>query len=110
MASPNPKGVQGVPVLGPFHPSNLALTPANGLTAGAGAGVQQGVAANPPPARRKSDPRFRSFAERYVAARCHLFSSEASKHAADQWECVQDAKRVYNMIRSTGENIDPEDM
>lgn len=51
---------------------------------------------------RSSDPRFRSFAERWVAARCHLFRQEFIQ--ADTWECVQQAATAYKMIRMVGFN------
>jgi hypothetical protein len=52
--------------------------------------------------RDKSDARFRSFAERWVAARCHLFRQECIH--ADTWECVQQAQTAYKMIKMVGYN------
>lgn len=64
---------------------------------------QQGTRGKP------SDQRFRSFAERYMVARCHLFRTSDGEHTQDQWRCVLDAKRAYNMIERAGRNIDPDD-
>jgi hypothetical protein len=58
---------------------------------------------------KKSDQRFRSFAERYMVARCHLFRTDMSEHTEDQWACILDAKRAYKMIEAVGMNIEPED-
>jgi hypothetical protein len=81
---------------------------------GGAAGMYSVLGHNPNQAgagkRRESDARFRSFAERYVAARCHLFRTGVGDHAVDQWECVQDAKRVYKMIERVGHTIDPENL
>lgn len=52
--------------------------------------------------RRQSDTRFRSFAERFVAARCHLFRQE--QIAEDTWACIKDAERAYKMVRMVGFN------
>lgn len=57
----------------------------------------------------KSDPRFRSFCERYFVARASYFRQEPDGLANDTWTCILDAKRAYAMIKRTGENIDPED-
>lgn len=54
----------------------------------------------------KSDIRFRSFCERWVAARCHLFRQEFIQ--ADTWECVQQAKTAYKMIEMVGRSPDIE--
>lgn len=59
--------------------------------------------------RQKSDTRFRSFAERWMVARAHLMTPEPERLAEETWQAIMDAKRAYNMIRSAGENIDPED-
>lgn len=57
----------------------------------------------------KSDPRWRSFCERYFVARAGFFRQDPNGLAEDTWTCILDAKRVYAMIKRTGENIDPED-
>lgn len=59
--------------------------------------------------KKPSDQRFRSFAERYIIARAHLFRVPPSEHAEDQWECILDAKRCYAMVERTGRKIEPED-
>lgn len=59
--------------------------------------------------RQKSDTRFRSFAERWMVARAHLMTPDRERLAEETWLAIMDAKRAYNMIRSAGENIDPED-
>lgn len=64
---------------------------------------QQGTRGKP------SDARFRSFAERFMIARAHLFRADRDGLAEDTWSCILDAKRAYSMIRRTGENIEPED-
>lgn len=58
--------------------------------------------------KKPSDQRFRSFAERYMICRAHLFRVPAAEHAEDQWACIMDAKRAYAMIERTGQNIEPE--
>lgn len=64
---------------------------------------QQGTRGKP------SDARFRSFAERFMIARAHLFRADSEGLAEDTWSCILDAKRAYSMIKRTGENIEPED-
>ena len=64
---------------------------------------QQGTKGKP------SDQRFRSFAERYMIARAHLFRVPDTELAEDTWQCILDAKRAYAMIARTGQNIEPED-
>jgi hypothetical protein len=59
--------------------------------------------------RKPSDQRFRSFAERYVVARAHLLTPDATKLAEEQYSMVMDAKRLYAMIERAGQNIQPED-
>ena len=54
----------------------------------------------------KSDQRFRSFAERWVTARCHLFRADYLQQ--DTWECVQQAKTAYKMIHLVGTSPDIE--
>jgi hypothetical protein len=44
--------------------------------------------------------RFRSFAERFLIERASTFRTDHM--AEDTWQCVQDAKRAYGLIRSTG--------
>jgi len=78
---------------------------ATGATQQSPVNAQQGGASKPKP----SDARFRSFAERYVAARCHLFRVDPDGHGQDQWQCILDARRVYDMIKQVGRNIDPEE-
>jgi len=100
--------VKGLGAAGGGNTPQSALTPV-GAPGPFGASVQAG-AQQAGPRRVKSDPRFRSYAERYTAARCHLFRTSPEGHMEDQWECVLDARRIYNMIRSVGENIDPEEL
>lgn len=59
--------------------------------------------------KQTSDVRFRSFAERFMIARAHLFRTDPVGLAEDTWCCIMDAKRAYSMIKRTGENIEPED-
>lgn len=72
-----------------------------------GASAGGPVAATGQPATRKSDQRFRSFAERYVIARADKF--RVGHEAEDGWHALMDAKRLYTMIRQGGENLSPED-
>lgn len=58
--------------------------------------------------RKKSDTRFRSFAERWVVARAHLITPDPHKVAEDTYCHILDAKRAYAMIRAVGENIEIE--
>lgn len=58
---------------------------------------------------KKSDPRFRSFAERWMVARCGLFRTDPHGLAEDTWTTILDAKRAYAMIKRTGLSIEPED-
>lgn len=58
---------------------------------------------------KRSDPRFRSFVERYVVARAGLFRVDPDGHAEDMWACILDAKRCYQLIARTGRHIEPED-
>lgn len=55
----------------------------------------------------QSDPRFRSFAERYIIARASFF--RVNHETEDAWKCLLDAKRVYKMAERMGEtvNLDP---
>lgn len=76
--------------------------PLNPINANIGA-PQQGTRNKP------SDQRFRSFAERYMIARAHLFRADPEGLAEDTWSCILDAKRAYAMIARTGFNIEPED-
>lgn len=64
---------------------------------------QQGTRGKP------SDARFRSFAERFMIARAHLFRADPEGLAEDTWSCILDAKRAYAMIERTGQNIEPDD-
>lgn len=59
--------------------------------------------------RQKSDTRFRSFAERWMVARAHMLTADPAFLAEDTWRAIMDAKRAYNMIRSAGENIEPDE-
>lgn len=99
-----------------------ALAQAGGMSQAVGVHGHAGGAGSPPvqgnpnighPAhvnvKKPSDQRFRSFAERYMIARAHLFRVGLSDHTEDQWECIMDAKRAYAMINRVGQNIDPED-
>lgn len=58
-----------------------------------------------------SDMRFRSFAERFLVTRSHLFRTDPDGLARDTWNCVLDAQRAYKMIRLVGlgkfEDVDP---
>jgi hypothetical protein len=65
--------------------------------------------AGPAKARKPSDQRFRSFAERYLVARANFFRQDPDGLAQDQWNCIMDAKRIYQMIERTGQSIAPED-
>lgn len=60
--------------------------------------------------RVKPDQRFRSFAERYVVARAHLFRPDPDGHAEDQWVCLLDARRAYSLARRMSQHLDPEDL
>lgn len=82
----------GAPYSGPLSPINP--------------NVGQPAQAN---VKKPSDQRFRSFAERYMIARAHLFRVPAAELTADTWECVMDAKRAYAMIERAGQNIEPEE-
>lgn len=64
---------------------------------------QQGTRGKP------SDQRFRSFAERYMIARAHLFRVPQDELAEDTWQCILDAKRAYALIERAGRSIEPED-
>lgn len=59
--------------------------------------------ATPKQHQRPSDPRFRSFAERYIITRSAMF--RPGHEAEDSWNCLLDAKRIYAMVRRTGESI-----
>jgi len=50
-----------------------------------------------------SDPRFRSFAERYLIERASTFRTD--KIDEDTWKCILDAKRAYKQIEQVGRNI-----
>src|SRR5579859_7265960 len=71
-----------------------------------GAGMAIGLPDEEPRRKTPSDQRFRSFAERWVAARCHLFRQDFIQ--ADTWECVQQAKTAYKMIHMVGTSEDLE--
>lgn len=64
---------------------------------------QQGTRGKP------SDQRFRSFAERFLIARAHLFRADAEGLAEDSWQCILDAKSTYLKIKEVGKNVEPED-
>lgn len=106
--------------------AKMAITPG----AGGGGGLQSigyippsgALAAPPHPAAnpnvgqaqqgtrgKKSDQRFRSFAERWMVARAHLLRADPDGLLEDTWSAVLDARRAYTMIKSVGENIEPED-
>lgn len=74
-----------------------------------GFGGVVGGASNQTTPIKKPDPRFRSFAERYVVARAEFFRKDPDGHAEDQWECLLDAKRVYLMARRMSINVEPGD-
>lgn len=78
-----------------------------GVSPLAALGAAQG--ATSPERRRDSDQRFRSFAERYLVARASFFRQDPKGLAEDTWTCILDAKRAYQMIERTGQNINPED-
>lgn len=61
------------------------------------------VAAQNQATARPADPRFRSFVERYVIERAAFFRVDPEGHMEDQWQCIQDAKRVYALIKRVGE-------
>lgn len=93
---------------------STALAQSGGMGSGAAvqAALPQGNANTGQPAhvsRKKSDSRFRSFAERWMVARAHLLTPDPLRLAEETWQGIMDAKRAYNMIRSAGENIEPED-
>lgn len=52
--------------------------------------------------KRQSDQRFRSFAERFLVTRSSLFSTDPDQLAKDTWECIQNARRAYMMIKAVG--------
>jgi len=54
------------------------------------------------PDKPTSDQRFRSFAERFLVTRSHLFRNDPDGLAQDMWNCVLDAQRAYKMIRYVG--------
>lgn len=53
--------------------------------------------------QHRADPRFRSFVERYVIERARHFRTDHEGHLEDQWQAIQDAKRMYNLIKRVGE-------
>jgi len=59
--------------------------------------VATGPAPNQP---RKSDSRFRSFAERYLIERAAHFRQDHID--IDTWSCIMDAKRAYKQIEAVG--------
>lgn len=65
--------------------------------------------ANPNPSR-PSDPRFRSFVERYVIERARLFRADPDGHNEDLWTAMLDAKRAYSLIRRMGQHLETEDL
>lgn len=58
--------------------------------------------------------RFRSFAERYLIARAHLFDPDPEKEEAQIWACLLRARTAYRKINEiaktvgTGEHKDGE--
>lgn len=59
--------------------------------------------------------RFRSFAERYLIARAHLFDPDPEKEEAQVWACLLRARTAYRKINElsvtvgTGENKNDQD-
>lgn len=62
---------------------------------------------------RLADARFRSFAERYLVTRSHLFRTDPSGLTEDTWLCVLDARRAYRLVKNVSfhadEDIGPQD-
>lgn len=54
-----------------------------------------------------NETRFRSFAERYVLARAHMFREGHEEE--DQWTCMLNAKSAYRKIEAMGRGITNED-
>jgi hypothetical protein len=86
--------------------------PASAIAGAAGAAQQSNANLGAPQQGTRgkpSDARFRSFAERFMIARAHLFRNDPVGLQEDTWECIMDAKRAYRMIERTGQNIEPEE-
>lgn len=102
----------------------------NALKASIGAGVQgMGVTGSPggltgpmhagnptqqagQQANRRSDQRFRSFAERYLVTRSNFFRQDPNGMAEDTYTCILDARRAYALIKRVGMGVgeeNPED-
>lgn len=57
--------------------------------------------------QKKSNQRFRSFAERYVVERCRDWKEgEISERA---WAAILEAKTTYNQIKEVGRTLDHDD-
>lgn len=56
----------------------------------------------------RSDPRFRSFAERYLVTRSAFF--RVGFEVEDAWKCMLDAKTIYKMGARLGHHVDPDDL
>lgn len=71
---------------------------------------QSGVSAQQSPAneapRRKSDDRFRSFAERYVLTRSHLWPEDPDEWQKAMYAAILDARVAYNTIKKVGFNAE----
>lgn len=65
--------------------------------------VNMSAVAEPNP-MRKSDQRFRSFAERYVIARAETF--RPGHEADDGHACILMARTIYKMTKEVGRTID----
>lgn len=95
-------------VLPPVTQALLGMTGAQGQGGPIGA---QGMAPSQSPVnqaasgvqKKQSDPRFRSFVERYLIERVAYFSLDPDQHAKDQWDCILDAKRAYAMVNRAGQ-------
>ena len=87
-------------------PNNPNQTWVNPIVAAAGQAQGQGMQELN---KNKADPRFRSFAERYVIARTEFFRNDPDGHAADLWTAMLNARRAYSLIRRMSQHLDPED-
>lgn len=92
----------------PPVPWMQAAGPVGPVGVGGQAGSSPVQAPNAGPTKVVSDQRFRSFAERWMVARCHLFRVDPEGLAEDTWNAVLDAKKAYQMIERSGRNIEPD--
>lgn len=100
--------------LGYIPPGNALAAPAHPASGATGPSPVSPVNPNVGQAQqgsrgKKSDQRFRSFAERWMVARAHLLRADPDGLLEDTWSAILDARRAYTMIKSVGENIEPED-